>query len=276
MEPSEERVPDAPVSPSSADQSETAPRRERIRLYRTEAVVLRRRDLGEADRILTLFTARHGKLRVVAKGVRRPQSKLAGHLEPCARTSLLLAQGRNLDIITQAQLIKPYRALRENEISIAYAGYFADLLDALTVEAQPNAAAYDALVSAFEMLDRGLDPFVTARIFELHLLTVTGFRPELYRCAGCGETLEPVVNAFSAEAGGVLCPRCRQAQPQALPLSVNALKFLRLIDRDPSGAFRLRLSDSLRREIEDALRAQIRQVVERDLGSLAVLRLLTH
>ncbi|MDI3341090.1 MAG: DNA repair protein RecO [Sphaerobacter sp.] len=258
------------------DQEEAPPRRERVRLYRTEAVVLRRRDLGEADRILTIFSQRHGKLRVVAKGVRRTRSKLAGHLEPCARTALLLAKGRNLDIVAQAQLVEPYRRLRASEISIAYAGYFADLLDALTVEGQPNEAAYDALVASFDLLDRGLDPFVTAHAFELRLLTVSGFRPELYRCTGCGATLEPVVNGYSAASGGVLCPACRQSQPQALPVSVNALKFLRLLDRDPVTAYRLRLSDELRRDVEEILRSHIRQVLERDLGSLAVLRMLTH
>ncbi|MBX6342481.1 MAG: DNA repair protein RecO, partial [Thermomicrobiaceae bacterium] len=238
---------------------------------------LRRRDLGEADRILTLFTEQYGKLRVVAKGARRTKSRLAGHLEPFSRTRLLLAQGRNLDIVTQAQLVDPYRGLRLDEARIAYAGYLADLLDALTVEEQENAAAYALLAGALDRLSRGADPYVTVRAFELGLLTALGFQPELQKCVACGRVLEPVENAFSPHGGGVLCPECAAHDPAALPLSVNALKLLRLLRRgDLATADRLRLSDTLKREVEEALLAYLRHLLERDLDSFAVLKSLTH
>lgn len=265
-----------PTPEQPSDVEHRPPRRERVRLYRTEAVVLRRRDLGEAGRILTLATERYGKVRAVAKGVRRPKSRLAGHLEPFARTSLLIAQGRNLDVVTQAQLVEPFNQLRSDERLIAYAGYFADLFDVMTVDAQENAAAYEILVTALALLDRGLDPFVTARAYEFHLLMVLGFQPEIFRCVVCGKPPEPVVNGFSAEAGGVLCAECRSVNPQALELSVNALKFLRLLARDRTAAYRPRLSPALRSELEEIMRTYIRQTTERELASLDVLKMLTH
>jgi DNA repair protein RecO (recombination protein O) len=256
---------------------DTPPQGDRIRLYRTEAVVLRRRDLGEADRIVTLFTEQHGKLRVVAKGVRKTRSRLAGHLEPFSRAMVLLARGRNLDIATQAELLNPFRALRQDEARIAYAGYLADLLDALTVEAQENYAAYGLLLNALGRLDSGVDPFVTARHFELRILGILGFRPELRRCVSCGETLEPTVNAFSAAAGGILCPDCRASDPQAAPFSVNALKFLRLLEQDDLGTVdRLRLGEGLRSELEDVMQRYVRHLLERELSSFAVLKTIVN
>lgn len=258
-----------------SDPSPAAENREQVRLYRAEAVVLRRRDLGEADRILTLYTRQHGKLRVVAKGSRKTMSRLAGHIEPFSRTLIMLARGRNLDIVTQAELLNPFRNLRQDETRIAYAGYLADLLDALSAEEQENHAAYDLFLGSLERLDTGAKPFVTARHFELHILGILGFRPELRRCVSCEQPLEPVVNAFSADAGGFLCPACQAADPRALPLSVNALKVLRLLEQDDLvTADRLRLSDGLRAELEDVMQIYIRHLLERELPSFAVLKTL--
>lgn len=249
----------------------------RARLYHDEGVVLRRRDLGEADRILTVFTRRHGKLRVVAKGVRKTKSRLAGHLEPYTRTQLMLARGRNLDVVAQASLIDAYRGLRVDEVRIAHAGYLGDLIDSLTIEGQENEAVFDALTAALDQLSSDDDPFVVTHHLEVRVLSLLGFRPELRRCVGCGRPLEPVENGFSSSAGGVLCQDCARTEPHAVPISVNALKFLRLLDGDALATARsLRLSTSLRREIDTLLHDYVRHVLERDLGSLNVVRLLTH
>lgn len=246
--------------------------RERARLYRTEAVVLRRRDFGEADRLLTIYTPEHGKLRVIAKGVRRTKSRMAGHLEPFSLASLLIAQGRNLDIVTQAATIDPMRRLRSEEVRIAYAGYFADLLDALTPDGAENPRSFELLLLILRRLEAGADTFVTARFFELTLLNVLGFRPELQQCVTCGRILEPVVNGFIAE-GGTLCRSCHDADPQSLAISVNALKVLRLFSRgDLAVADELWLGVDLRAEVERLLAIYLRNLLDRDLPSLAVLK----
>lgn len=247
------------------------------RVYRTEAVVLRRVDLGEADRILTLYTPQYGKLRAVAKGVRRPVSKLGGHLELFTRARVMLARGRNLDVLTAAETSDPFRGLRDEgpealeRIGVAY--YLAELLDRFTEEGIENRAIWDLLVGALRDLSDGLPPELVARGYELHLLILSGYRPELERCISCDQPLRPETNAYSFELGGVLCPDCRAHDPGAEPLSVNALKLLRLLAREgPAAVARLRLAPALLAEVEQILRRAIRQVIERDIESLVVLR----
>jgi DNA repair protein RecO (recombination protein O) len=262
-------------TPSRSESGRIEPDRSdaRSRLYGCQAIVIRRRDFGEADRLLTLVTDRHGKLHVIAKGVRRTQSRMAGHLEPFARSSLLIARGRNLDIVTQAQVIDPFLTLRDSEAAIAHAGYWADVVDALTVERQENVAAFATLRGALAAADRGEDLFLTTRVLETELLIATGFAPEVLSCVACGAGLQPVVNGFSFESGGVLCPACRSGEPDATPVSANALKVLRILFRGESSRLRsLPLSQPLQREIELVLVNYLRHVIERDLDGYRVLR----
>lgn len=264
-----------PEQSNTTDQQSALTPRSRVRLHRTECIVLRRLDLGEADRMLTIFSQERGKLRVVAKGVRKTQSRLAGHLEPFARTSVLLAEGRNLDIVSQAQIVEPFRALRASESTIACAGYIADLLDQLTVDEQPNVVLYEVVVESLNRLDKQLDPFITLRWFELTALRVLGFGVELRRCVGCGKELAPEVNAFSPEGGGVVCAECAPAEPVTLPLSVNGLKLMRLLESDLDRVDRLRFGEVLRREVESIMHVYVQHLIGRELRSLRVLRLLS-
>ena len=247
------------------------------RIYRTEAVVLRRSELGEADRILTLFTPQWGKRRAIAKGIRRPASKLRGHLELFTRAKLLLARGRNLDVITGAETAEAFHGLRDEDpgalerIGVAY--YLAELLDRFTEEGMESRPVWDLLVAALRALSDGVNPAVVARHYELRLLGYLGYRPQLEECAGCGEPLKPEENFYSLEAGGVLCPECRNHDPLAEPLSVNALKLLRLLAREgPATVARLRFGPQLADEVEGVLRRSIRHIGERELESPAVLR----
>lgn len=210
--------------------SDGGPPERRSRLYRARAIVLRRWDLGETDRILSVFSAEHGKRRVVAKGARRPGNRLAGHLEPFTVTRLLMARARSLDIVSQAESIDGFPRLRQSESAIATAAYFSELVDVLLPEDQGNDAVFELLYVALRLLDEGQDSKLVTLVFEMGLLRHTGYRPELRRCLGCDSEMEPVENGFSPE-GGVVCPTCLRLRPDALPLSVNALKLLRAIDR---------------------------------------------
>ncbi len=244
----------------------------RDRLYRTEAVIIRRMDYGEADRILTLFTPHYGKLRVIAKGVRKMTSKLAGHLELFMRVHLMLATGRTFDVVTQAQIVEPYKQLHEDLGRVSYAYYVAELLDKLTVDDEENRPAYDLLVATFQALDTSTVPDLVVRYYELHLLGFMGYRPHLFDCVSCQEPLTEEANRWSAAGGGMLCPRCAAHDPHALPISLPAFKALRFLQREPIGSVdQLRLSDVLRHELEALLRATLRPVLERDLKSVAFL-----
>lgn len=241
------------------------------RLYQTEAIVLSRLDYGEADRILTVYTPQRGKLRLIAKGVRRPVSRLGPHLEYFSRSHLQLAKGRELDVVTGAETIEPHLRLRTDLDAYGHASHLAEVLLRLTEDRQENRAAYDLLAGSLRLLDQGLEPFAVTRHFELGLLGLLGYRPELYRCVGCEAELTAVENALSLRRGGLLCPACRAGEPGAIPLSVNAQKYLRALDRQGLAAVvRLRLDERLRAELEGALGAYLRHLAERDLVSLRV------
>ena len=205
----------------------------RYRTYRTRAIVLKRRDQGEADRILTVFTPNMGKRTLMARGVRKTASRKAGHLEPFTYTALMLAKGKTWDIVTQAETVASFRALREDLDKTAHAYYFAELVDAFTQEHDSHPELFDLLLHSLEWLETSASPPLLARWFELRLLRLTGFQPQLFRCVECGEEIQPVTNYFSLEQGGVLCPKHGEGVRGAEPIAVNALKVLRYIQTQP-------------------------------------------
>lgn len=235
--------------------------------------MIRRRDFGEADRLVTLLTDDFGKIRAIAKGTRRTKSRLGGHLEPYARTNLLIARGRNLDIITQAQVLEPMRHLRTSERSIMYAAHWAEIADQLMVESQENRFAYGVLVRALTSLELERAPNITSRICEWEFLAAAGFQPELFNCTGCGTRIEPGQNGFHVEAGGVVCPRCHSLDPQSRDISNDALRVLRAIGRgEGERLYGRELSPALDREVEDVLITYLRGIVERDLQAYRILK----
>ena len=243
----------------------------RDRIYRTDAVVLSRIDFGEADRILTVYTPHYGKLRVIAKGARRPSSKLLPHLEYFTRTRLMLAKGRELDVVTGAETIDPLLALREDLAAYAHASHCVEVLHRLTEDRQENEAVYDLLARSLRLLADGVDPFPVTRHFELALLTLLGFKPELYRCVTCQAEIQAAPNAFSTGLGGVICQACRPNDISAPVLSVNAQKYLRTLDRSGlAAAVRLPIDEGLATELEGTVRTYLRHLVERELNSLRV------
>ena len=239
------------------------------RVYKTEAVVLRQRRLGEADKILTLFSADQGKFDAVAKGIRRPGSRKAGHLEVLSHASLMIAHGRNLDIITQAQAVETYLPLRDDMRRLSAGLYAAELVDRFTGERMESYPVYRLLTETLARLASHPDVDLALRFFEVNLLAHMGYQPELRHCVVCQAPLQPVANNFSPIAGGAVCPSCTPAQSGLRPLSLNALKVLRLFQ---SGRFadatRLRLGHDLAVELEGLLRGYLRVYIERDLNSL--------
>ena len=176
------------------------------RRFRTEAVILRRQVFGEADRLLTLLTPDHGKLRAIAKGARKPNARKTGHVELYARVDMLIARGRDLHVVEQAETKEHYLPLREDLVRATYASHFVELLDRFTTEHDTSRAEFDLLVNALGWLCEDVDPRLTARYYELALLTLAGFTPTLHHCAIGQEELQPVDQFFSAADGGVICP----------------------------------------------------------------------
>ena len=194
------------------------------RVYRTEGIVLKAYDYGEADRILTLITPHNGKLRAVAKGVRKTKSRMAGHLDLFMRSTVFVARGRQLDIVTQAQTIDNFRAVREDLWRSTYCHYVAELLDGFSAEALSNYPLYALSVQTYQRLATVANCDLVVHSFELQLLGHTGYRPQLHRCLGCEGVIGPNGNRFSARVGGVLCPMCAPVDASAPIISPAALK----------------------------------------------------
>lgn len=241
----------------------------RARTYRTEAIVLRRKDMGETDRLLTLFTPEHGKLRAVAKGIRKPASRKAGHLELFTRVSLLMAVGRGeFDVVTQAQSVEAYRAVREDLMRGAYAAYAVELLDKFTTEAQESHDLYALLSHALSWLCTPQEPAIVMRYYELQLLSAAGFQPELFRCVICGETIVAEDQFFSVDQGGVVCAKSGDGRRDVLPISMNGVKGLRYFQQQPyDQAMTLPFSANTIAEMERVLQKYIVHVLERQLKS---------
>lgn len=236
--------------------------------YKTEAIVLKHTDLGEADRILVLYTPNYGKIRAVARGVRRMKSRLGGHVEPLTNCSLLLARGRTLEIVSQGQTIEGFLPIRSDLSLIAQALYLIELTDAFTSDRIENYPLYRLLLDSLHLLSRVRNSSILFRFFELQLLECVGYRPQLRECLNCKSPLKPVQNYFSASGGGILCPDCVHVESVVQPISVDAQKVVRLIEQgDFAKANQVRLSSGLSQELERIIQGYIRYLLERDLRS---------
>ena len=246
----------------------SAPRR-----YTTDAIVLSRFDLGEADRVLTLITPGVGKLKAIAKGVRRPTSRLGGSLEPFAELTLAMARGRTFDVVTQVSVGHAWLNLRDSLESAATAWYIAELADRSLEERHAAEPLYLLLRRAYELLDVGMAPGRVARWYEMHLLDELGVRPEVDRCVECDRVLESEDRfRWVPPLGGVLCHRCPGPPHDRTSLSLDALKLLKAYQRlDIEAIAALRLGALVEREVEAALREFVRDALERDARSLAFL-----
>ncbi len=236
------------------------------RLFRTEAIILRRSDFGEADRLLTLFTPAHGKIRVIAKGARKPTSRKGGHVELFTQVDALIARGRSLDILSQVEMVEPYRPLREDLVRATYAAHMVELLDRFSGEEEENINAYHLLQAALGYLCQDVDLRLVARFYELRLLTWMGYRPELFLCVIGGEAIIAQDQYFSYADGGAVCPV--HASRLMQPLSLGALKALRYLQTQDFGTVRvLTLRSALHAELERVLHEYITYILERRLQS---------
>ena len=246
-------------------------RRERV--FRTEAIVLRRTDFGEADRLLTVLTPERGKLRLVAKGARKPTSRKSGHVELFSYGQFLVAVGRDLDLVTQAETLEPFLPLREDLLRTTYAYYVSELTDAFAAEQDENRPLFVLLKDALGWLCSADDLPLVARYFELHLLGLVGYQPQLFVCGACRKPLEPGVNYLSAADGSVFCRKCGYNRSGTVELSVNALKVLRFLQtREWETCRLLRLSSASHAEVERTMHHYIIYHLERKVKSVDFIR----
>ena len=247
------------------------------RTYHCEAVTLTKFPMGEADLLVTLYTAENGKVRALARGARRSNSKLVGHFEPLTQVKLTLAQGRSLDYISQAQVLSSFAPIKENLGAITKGLYLAELVDGFGSEANPNHPLYRLVIDALHAIERDADSDLPLRFFELHLLLVSGLMPELYRCVECRSSLTPECHRFSPNLGGTLCLECNPTDARLRPLSLRALKVLRLLHRSRIADLpTLAINADLAHELKVLLGITIQYWLDKDIQSNSFLEHVHH
>lgn len=244
------------------------------RSFRTQALILKRRDFGEADRLLTLLTPHNGKLSVVAKGARKPTSKKTGHVELFTRADVLIARGRDLGILVQAEMVEPYLRLREDLGRGAYAGYAAELMDRFVNEGE------DDLLQIFRLLDATLarlcndpDSRLIIRYYEMQLLDLMGYRPELQECVITRDMILPEDQYFSFAEGGVVSPEAAPHTTGLIPLPMKTLKVLRHLQRSTYKRVQsLKLDPARHQDLERVMLGYIMYLLESKLQSVDFIR----
>jgi DNA repair protein RecO (recombination protein O) len=230
-------------------------------LVKTVAITLKSRKWGEADRIVTLYAQRLGKIRAVARGARRQKSRMGASLEPLTMCELNLFEksGDSLYRVSQVDLIEPFVKFREDLTVMAAAARMANVVGAVTPDGDPDPEIFDTLEQGLRSLVTSDDPALTALLFQIRLLGLTGFRPQTDHCAACGKTRVILEPQFSPASGGLVCTTCaaRQRFP-CLPLSRGSLAFLQQALRlAPTMVTRLRADGQVRWEVEDAIEGYV-------------------
>ena len=231
---------------------------------------MRKLDYGEADRIYTLLTRDHGKVGAIARGVRKTSSKLASSLELFGAVDVLLAHGRSLDVIAQAERL-PGPRLDAEVTRTAYASLIAELADRVTEDRHPSEGVYELTTRAMSELARESDPRRASIYYLSAALELLGYAPQLDACIACDRPLRPEPAAFTPAIGGFLCSDC--AEPGRSLVSPAAIKVLRVMAAGDLALFRrLKLDEPVLEEVERVLESQLEYHLDARLKSLQFLR----
>ncbi|OGD65810.1 DNA repair protein RecO [Candidatus Berkelbacteria bacterium RIFCSPHIGHO2_12_FULL_36_9] len=253
--------------------------------YKTKAFIIKRQNFGEADRIISLFSRDYGKIKVIAKGVRKPLSKLGGHLELFYFCDFVLTEGKNLETVCGAQIIECFSDFRKNLYATHHAYYLAELIDKLVHENYESKEIFDLFYKSIALLNQYADTFevngskhlgggnLLLRYFELQLLSQLGHRPEVEHCVKCHGKLIPEGIFWSNELGGALCEDCRQYSEVFLGISSDVVKLMRLfLSSDISAVRKLNLHKKLEKELENVIEGFLRYVSEKEFNTKKYVR----
>lgn len=242
-------------------------------LYTSNAIVLRRTNFGETDRIVTLYTREHGKVSGIAKGSRKPISRLAGSTEILTYGKYQLAGGRTLDIITQVDVKESFQKIHADLHRVAHAMYIAELTDKLVEEQESTPDIFDLLLSTLYLLQRPNDPEKITHMFELQFMTLMGYEPSLNICIRCGKTPTTRDLFFSPSLGGLVCRECGYLPEDAIQVSRDTIETMRsLLCAEAPETERLEIASDVMNQIARIMRWYIRYRVERELKSAAFLQ----
>ncbi|HHY59033.1 MAG TPA: DNA repair protein RecO [Clostridia bacterium] len=243
-------------------------------LYKAEGIIIKSFNLGEADRVLTIYTRQYGKISAVAKGVRKSRSKLRGATQTLTHADLVLYRGRSLDTVTQCEAKEMFPGIRADLYRWACAVFMLELVDAMIPEGQPQAGVFVRLLLSLHLVESLAEPELGALFFAVHLLKLLGYQPQLEACAACGRPLpEPQGAALSANGGGLLCRDCASLDPSAWAVQGGEIAvWRRLLTLDARLLDRLKLPARVRQDLLQVLKYYIQYHLERQLKSVSFLR----
>lgn len=240
--------------------------------WRTEGIVLRVRNLGEADRLVTLYTKERGKLNTVARGARRIRNRLLSPTQVFTHGRYLIFPGKGLHNLSQADIIHSGQIIRDDLDKFAYASYLTELLDASTPEEDPTDSIFPLLAGTLSLGEKGRFP-LAIRAFEIRLMRELGYEPQLYQCLNCRETLQNQL--FFTEHGGAVCPKCVGHFPGIKPLTNGTWELMkRLLEWDFSRLGILHPASSNTEEMRLLMRKYLDFRLEYPLKSLDFLETL--
>lgn len=244
-------------------------------LYTLKGIVVRRTNFDETDRIISLYTKERGKLACIAKGARKPISRLSGPTEVLTCGKYQLAAGRNLDIISQVDVRHSFPRIHSDLSRVANAAYICEMVDKMTEDGEPNPEIFDLLLSSLYLLERENDPEKILHMFQLQFMGLLGYEPELEACLRCrGEVSSPIV-LFSPSMGGVVCRQCAPVPKDAIGLPLQTVGIMRILSiANAPEVERLKVTRTAMNGIAKAMRWYVRYRSERELKSAAFLETL--
>ena len=244
--------------------------------FKTSAIVIKTLDYGESDRIVTLYTSDFGKIKGIAKGAKKSKRRFSNALELFTLSKLIFFDKRESGLvrIEECDIVDAFPTIREDIRKIAFGCYFAELVDETTAEREANTDLFNTLKVFLSLLSNGEAETQILRVFEIRLLSLLGYRPELNRCLRCNEPFEPGGQArFSVKKGGLLCEKCSRGYTDLIPVSLGTAKMLQVaVEMDLSKVHRLKFSKQALVEGEAILSTLIQYHINKELKSKKFLK----
>ena len=202
---------------------------------RSDAIVIGHYPLGETDKIIVFFTKDYGKIRAVAKGVRRLKSRLCGRVEILTHGDLIFFErvGKDLHSVNSFDIIETFQKLREDLLKIAYCSYMAELIQHVTSDGEPDSEIFELMLNTMSIIESSDAPEIFVRVFEIRLLEKLGLNPRLDSCIVCSDEINNENPRFSVQAGGVICDKCSRSGHYVVAISRSTLDLMRRIREIP-------------------------------------------
>ena len=245
-------------------------------IFETKAVVIRHIPLGEADRLVTFFSEKFGKVRAIARGVRRYKSKMSGHLDTLNLVTISVGKGKGIDVITEVDTLNDHSKIKSDLKNISLATYLSELVESVSMEESPNENLFDMFVSTLSKIP-DLDTYAgVLRYFEIKLLEYSGFAPELNNCLECFELLPPADHYFSVDRGGLICFTCgRLFHGSKFSIKKNTIKLFRYFQKNSEkDSLALIVPETNANELGYILNQYIKYVVGKEMKSTKFLDLI--